>query len=377
MLQMTKIYKPKKLILTAGPSISKLEERYVLDAVRNGWNEHFADYQKRFEEAFAAYIGVKYAWTTSSGTGALHSGLMALGIGKGDEVIIPEITFVASANVVSYVGAKPVFADVEKDTWCLNPRKLEQHITKKTKAVMPVHIYGHPTDMDPVRKIAKKYSLFIIEDACPSVGAEYKREKTGSLSDVAAFSFQGAKIMVTGEGGILVTNNKGVYEKAKYWGNNCKSSKLFWHDNVGYMYRMSNLLAALGLGQLERNNEFVEKKRQIFKWYHERLGDIEGLSMNVEKEWAKNIFWMSSIVLDKDFGITRDQLMAELKKRLVDTRPFFYPLSIFPMYNKPKVNNPVAYHVGLNGINLPSGVLLTEEKVDYIAQQVRDILLKK
>lgn len=369
------MYKPDKIILTAGPSMSEKEIEYVTDAVRNGWNFEFDKYLKKFEEAFARYIGVKYAWTTSSGTGALHSALMALGVGKGDEVIVPEITFVASANVVRYVGATPVFVDVQKDTWCLDPDKLEKHITKHTKTIMPVHIYGHPVDMDPVNKIAKKHGLFVLEDACPSVGAEYKGKKTGALGDVAAFSFQGAKIMVTGEGGILVTDNSDVYEKAKYWGNNAKDNKkMFWHTDIGYMYRMSNLLAALGLGQLERIDEFIEKKRQIFQWYKERLGTVEGVLLNTEKKWAKNIFWMSSIVLDKDFGINRNDLIGKLKERLVDTRPFFYPVSMFPMYNTPKINNPVAYHVGLNGINLPSGVNLTEEQIDYIAQQVKDVL---
>ena len=372
------MYKPDKLILTAGPSISHKEIDYVLDAVKNGWNLEFDKYLRKFEKAFADYIGVKYAWTTSSGTGALRSALMALGIGEGDEVIVPEITFVASANVVRYVGATPVFADVQKDTWCLDPEKLERHITKRTKAIMPVHIYGHPADMDPVNKIAKEYKLFVVEDACPSVGAEYKGKKTGSLSDVAAFSFQGAKIMVTGEGGILVTNDVEIYEKAKYWGNNAKDSKkMFWHSDIGYMYRMANLLAALALGQLERIEEFVNKKRQIFLWYKKRLQHIEGLSLNVEKDWAKNIFWMSSIVLDKDFNISRDKVMAKLKERLIDTRPFFYPISMFPMYNKPTVDNPVAYHIGPNGINLPSGVNLTEEQIDYIARQVKDILINR
>src|SRR5581483_4888967 len=190
--------KPSKMILTAGPSISKKEEKYVLDALRTGWNFHFRDYLTRFETKFADYVGTKYAWGTSSGTGALHVAMLACGIGKGDEVIIPELTFVASANVVCYVGAKPVFVDIEKDSWCIDPVSFRKAITKKTKAVMPVHIYGHPANMGEINKIAKEHGLYVIEDACPSVGAEYKGKKTGSLSDIAAFSFQGAKIMVTG-----------------------------------------------------------------------------------------------------------------------------------------------------------------------------------
>lgn len=369
------MYRPTKTILTAGPSISTGEIKYVMDAVKNGWNEEYDKYIKKFSEAFAKYIGVKYAWPTSSGTGALHAAILALNVQKGDEVIIPEITFVASANVVEYVGAKPVFVDVERDTWTIDPSEVEKKITKKTKAIMPVHIYGNVADMDPINKIAKKYGLKVIEDACPSVGAEYKGKRTGNLSDIAAFSFQGAKIMVTGEGGMIVTNNAELYEKASYWGNHAKEkNKIFWHDNIGYMYRMANLLAALGLGQLQRNEKFIAKKRKIFGWYKERLKDIDGISMNIEKEGTKSIYWMSSIVLDKDFGLTRDEIIAKLKEKKIDTRPFFYPLSMFPMWKEQKTPN--AHHVGLNGINLPSGVNLTEEQVVYVSEQVKNILQK-
>jgi perosamine synthetase len=367
------MYKPDKLILTAGPSISNKEVKYVLDAVKNGWNDQYNHYIKKFEKTFADYIGVKHAWSTSSGTGALHVAVLALDIKRGDEVIIPEITFAASANVVEYVGAKPVFVDVERDTWTIDPNEIEKKITKKTKAIMPVHIYGNVADMDPIKKIAKKYGLKVIEDACPSVGAEYKGKRTGSLSDIAGFSFQGAKAMVTGEGGMVVTNSDDLYEKASYWGNHAKDrNKAFWHTDVGYMYRMANLLAALGLAQIERNDVFVAKKRKIFSWYKKRLGDIEGLSMNVEREGTKSIYWMSSIVLDRDFGLTRDELMARLKEEKIDTRPFFYPLSMFPMWKEQKTPN--AHHVGLNGINLPSGVNLTEEQVDFVAKTIRRIL---
>lgn len=367
------MFKPKKLILTAGPSISTKEIRYVTDALKNGWNYQYRDYLNKFEKAFADYIGVKHAWTTSSGTGALHVALLALDVKRGDEVIIPEITFVASANVVEYLGAKPVFVDVDRSTWTIDPKDVEKKITKKTKVIMPVHIYGNAAEMAPLYKLAKKYNLKIMEDACPSIGAEYKGKKTGNLSDIAAFSFQGAKILVTGEGGMVVTNDDNLYEKASYWGNHAKDkNKVFWHDNIGYMYRMANLLGALGLAQLERNDKFVAKKRKIFSWYKKRLGDIEGLSLNVEKEGTKSIYWMSSIILDEDFGISRDDLMAKLKDALVDTRPFFYPLSMLPMWKEQKTPN--AHHIGLNGINLPSGVNLTEEEVDYVAATVRKLL---
>lgn len=367
------IFKPNKIILTAGPSISGKEVKYVNDALKNGWNFHYRDYINRFEKAFAQYVGVKYAWATSSGTGALHSGLMALDVKKGDEVIIPEITFVASANVVKFTGATPVFIDVDRKTWCMDTYEFEKKITKKTKAVMPVHIYGNVCNMKEIRRISKKYNIAIIEDACPSLGAEFNGKKTGSLGDVAAFSFQGAKITVTGEGGMLVTNNKKIYERAVYFGDNAKDSKkVFWNTDVAYMYRMSNLLAALGLAQLERIDFFIKRKREIFERYYDALSDVPGLLMNFEDKNTKSIFWMSSIVLDKDIKISRNNLRKRLKERMIDTRPFFYPVSMFPMFKEE--NTPNAHHIGHNGINLPSGINLTTQEIDYIAQQIKDIL---
>ena len=369
--------KPTKMILTAGPSISQKEVRYVTDAVKNGWNFHYRDYIEKFEKAFATYIGVKYALALSSGTAALHLACIGCELGPGDEVLVPEITFVASANAVKYVGATPVFVDVEADTWCMDPNVLRGSITKKTKAIMPVHIYGHPANMIAINKIAKEYKLKVIEDACPSIGAEVRGKKTGSLSDVAAFSFQGAKALVTGEGGMLLTNNAKIYEKAQYWGNHAKDhDRAFWHTDIGFMYRMTNMQAALGLAQLERVGEFIAKKRKIFSWYEKRLKGVKGIHLNVEAPWAKNLYWMSSVVLDKNTPIGRDEVMAELKKRMIDTRPFFYPISMFPMYTKKHYarKNPVSYWVGTHGINLPSGVMLTEETVDYVARSLIDVL---
>lgn len=366
---------PKEKILTAGPSITKKEEKYVLDAVKNGWNFHFNDYLRKFEKKMAGYVGVKHALATSSGTGALHLSLLAMGIGEGDEVILPEISAVASANVVTFTGAKPVFVDVEEDTWCIDPKSFKKAISRQTRAVMPVHLYGHPANMDEINKIAKEHNLFVLEDACPSLGANYKGKKTGSLGDMAAFSFQGAKIVVTGEGGMLLTNNSRLFEKAAHIANlgRVKEKGAFWHEIIGHKYAMSNLQAALGLAQLERIESLVSMKRKVFSWYKKRLDGIEGLSINIEREWAKNIFWMSSIVLKKKFRVTRDELMVKLHQRNIDTRPFFFPFSMLPPY-KTRVNNPVAYNVALNGINLPSGVLLKEEQADYVAKTVLEIL---
>lgn len=369
------MYKPKKLILTAGSSITQRELNYVTDAVKNGWNENWAGYLHEFEKKFSKYIGVKYAIATSGGTGSLHLALASLGIGPGDEVIIPEITYFACSDVVMLLGAKPIFVDVLKDTWCIDPEKIEKAITKKTKAIMPVHIYGNPAEIDEVLDIAKKYNLHVVEDACPAVGSIYKKGKPGSFGDFGAFSFQGAKIMVTGVGGMLVTNNTILYEKAKYLNNHGEDpNRKFWQTSVGYTFEMSNIQAALGLAQLERIEEFVTKKRQIFDWYHSRLRSIDGISMNQERPNTRSNRWMSSIILDKDFRMSRDEFRMKLKENLIDTRPFFYPISMFPMFKE--ANTPVAHHVGLNGINLPSGLNLTEEEIDYISSQVISILKK-
>jgi perosamine synthetase len=365
--------KPKKMILTAGPSISQKEVRYVTDAVKNGWNFHYRDYIDTFEK----YIGVKYALALSSGTAALHVACLGCELGPGDEVLIPEITFVASANAVVYTGATPIFVDVEPDTWCMDPQVIRRAITKKTKAIMPVHIYGHPANMIAINTIAKEYGLKVIEDACPSIGATVKGKKVGGLSDVGAFSFQGAKAMVTGEGGMLVTDSAKIYERAQYYGNHAKDhAKAFWHTDVGYMYRMTNMQAALGLAQLERVGEFIVKKRKIFSWYNARLRGVKCIRLNYEAPWAKSLYWMSSVVLEKNAPIRRDALMVELKKRMIDTRQFFYPVSMFPMYTKKHYAklNPIAYWVGTHGINLPSGVMLTEKTVDYVARSLIDIL---
>lgn len=366
------------MILTAGPSISKKEIRYVLDAVKNGWDFHLDDYILKFEESFAKYLGVKYALFVTSGTAALHLAMRVLNIGPDDEIIVPDQTFIACANVVKWVGATVVFADVEEDTWCLNPESFKKAITKKTKAVMPVYAYGQPPKMDEIRKIAKEHNIFVVEDACPAVGSLYKGKRAGSLSDIGAFSFQGAKILATGEGGMFVTNNKSYYEKAMSLRTHGRDfTKTFWHNDIGYMYRMPNVQAALGLAQLERIDEFVDKKRKIFSWYYKKLSGVNGIRMNDINNWSETNYWMSSIVLEKKFRFSRDMLRAELQNKKIDTRPFFYPISMFPMYkSKKKTNTPISYHLGLNGINLPSGIKLTKEKIDYIASSVIELLNK-
>ncbi len=370
-----KLYTPKDMILTAGPSISQKEIKYVQDAVKNGWNRHWADYIHKFEKKFAEYIGVKYAIATCGGTGALHLALASLGIQEGDEVILPDITYWACADVIVYVGAKPVFADVLKDTWCIDPKSVEKLITKKTKAIMPVYLYGNLVEMDDIGKIAKKHKIAIVEDACPAVGSVYKNRRPGSFGEFGAFSFQGAKIMVTGFGGMMVTDNEKLYKQALFLNTHGEDPhRQFWQIAVGFTHEMSNLEAALGLAQLERIDELVKRKRRVFDWYYNRLSDIEGLSLNYERKGTLSNRWMTSIILDRDFGVTRDEFRGKLKEKKIDSRPFFYPISMFPLYKSLEKQNPNAYHIALNGINLPSGVNLKEEEVDYICRTIRRVL---
>jgi len=364
--------KPEKTILTAGPSVSEKEINYVLDAVKNGWNENWASYLKKFESSLSNYIGVKNSMATSSCTGAMFLALKALGIKKGDEVLVPELTWVATATVVVHTGAKPIFVDVDEKTWTMDPNKIEEKITSKTKAIMPVHLYGHPSKMDQIMEIAKKYNLFIVEDAAPAIGAEFMGKKVGGFGDVGAFSFQGAKMLVTGEGGMVLTDNDTIFNRIQKLGDHGRSrdpQTPFWIEEIGYKFKMTNLQAAFGLAQLERINELIDKKRKIFSWYYKRLRNIEGLELNKEAEWAKSIYWMTSIYLKKKWNITRDELIVKLKEDMIDTRPCFPQISQYPMW--PTAYSPVAKHIGDNGINLPSGHNLTEEQIDYICNSIK------
>lgn len=368
--------KPLKMILTAGPKVGKNDVKYVTDAVKKGWNFDRSKYIDMFEEKFATYLGVKYALTMPSGTSALHLSLVLMGIGPGDEVIVPDFTYIACASSVAYTGATPVFAEVDRETWSLDSSKLESYITKKTKAIMPVHLYGNVADMDGIRAIARKHGLFVVEDACEGLGTTLDGKQLGSLSDAAGFSFQGAKLLALGEGGMFVTNKTSWMTRARsliYQG--ISPTKQFWHKEMGFTYFLSNMQAALGVARLEEMSDLVARKKRIFGWYKKRLGDIEGLTLNPQRRGVHSSFWMSSIILDRDFGITRDRLRAELTNAMVDTRPFFYPISSFNIFGKPKPKkHPVSYHLAYNGINLPSGVMLTEEQVDYICSRVRKLL---
>ena len=369
------IDKSKGLILTAGPSISQLEASYAYEATLFGWNSQWSNYLQELEKNFAEYIGVKHAIATSSCTGALHIALQALDIGLNDEVIVPDQTWVATASAVKYTGASPVFADVELDSWNLDPKSVEESITERTKAIVPVHMYGNPARMDKLLEIAEKYDLKVVEDAAPSIGATYQKRRTGSFGDFAGFSFQGAKLMVTGEGGMLVTDNSSLYQKAKkIWdqGRNSSSNRAFWIDENGLKYKMSNVQAAIGLGQLERIETLISMKRRIFSWYEKGLSGLDSIVLNKETKEAKSIYWMSSIRLLENSKLTRDQLRILLKSDGIDTRPTFPAISQYPIWSQsnivPSTNSKL---IGETGINLPSGVCLRKEEVSYICQRVK------
>jgi perosamine synthetase len=368
-------YVPSDLILTAGPSISTIESYYSYDAASYGWNGNWSKYLTKFEKKFAEYVGVKYAMATSSCTGALQIALMALDIGPGDEVIVPDQTWVATANAVRYVGAIPVFADIELDTWNINVKSVEKLITSKTKAIMPVHMYGHPARMTALIELAKKHGLKVVEDAAPAIGAEWEGKRCGSFGDFAGFSFQGAKLMVTGEGGMLVTNSDELYQKAlKIWDQGRNPSRTFWIDENGVKFKMSNIQAALGLAQLERVDELIEMKRRLFTWYQEGLAGTPFIFLNEEVKGAHSIYWMSSFRLDESAPISRDNLIKRLKEVNVDTRPVFPAISQYPIWPRHQEPQPTAMRVGLQAINLPSGVCLTKDEVMYAAAQVKRIV---
>ena len=363
-----------KMILTAGPSIGVREKTYSADAPVNGWNNQWNKYLSQFEKEFAEYIGVRYAIAASSCTGAMHIALSALDIKKGDEVIVPDITWVSTANAVMLVGATPIFADVDLDTWTIDPKSVESLINEKTKAIMPVHLYGHPAKMDEIMTLAKKYNLKIIEDAAPSIGAEFNEQKTGSFGDFSAFSFQGAKLLVTGEGGMLCTNDEDLYKRAyKIWDQG-RVHGTFWIEELSSKYKMANIQAAIGLGQLQRNDLMVNKKRTINEWYYNRLKDVKGIRFFKESKFVKSICWMSCILLDEESNITRDEFCKKLKDSNVDTRPVFPTISQYPYWTKKQKEQPISKFISNRAINLPSGVCLSKNEINYVCDQIIKIL---
>lgn len=367
-------------IPVAGPWITQREIQYVADAAANSWYDRANHYHERFERAFAEYVGVKYAVALPSCTSAIHLSLAALGIGPGDEVIVPEVTWIASAAPISYVGATPVFADIDEQTWCLSPESFAQCITPHTKAVVVVDLYGNMPDLAAIRRIAAAHRIAVIEDAAEAFGSEYHGRRAGAWGDTGVFSFHGSKTMTTGEGGMLVTDREDLYRRVLVLRDHGRhpGDTNFFNAEVGFKYRMSGLQAALGLAQLERADELVARKRQIFQWYTEELGALPGTTLNPEPPDTKNSYWMVTAVFDNHLGIRTEPLRQLLATHGIDSRPFFHPLSSLPAYDhcpaaiSARRNNPVAYRLSPHGINLPCAMTITREQVAYVGRIVRD-----
>ncbi|MFA6635521.1 MAG: DegT/DnrJ/EryC1/StrS family aminotransferase [Candidatus Omnitrophota bacterium] len=371
-----------KFIPVNEPLLGKKELKYVTDCIKTGWISSKGEYINKFENKFAEVCGVKYGISTTNGTTALHLALASLGIGKGDEVIMPTFTMIATAYAVLYTGAKPVFVDSEERTWNMDTSKVEKLINKNTKAILPVHIYGHSVDMDPLRKLARKYDLYLVEDAAEAHGAEYRGERCGSLGDIGCFSFYGNKIITTGEGGMIVTNNRKITEKARLLKDLAHSpGKRFLHSELAYNYRMTNMQAAVGLAQVEQINKFIRKKRKIAQTYKENLKGVKGLRLPVEEKWVKNVYWMYAILIEKGFGITRDKLMTELAEEGVGTRAFFVPMHRQPVIVNngicdKKTSYPVADDIAERGLYLPTGMTLREKDIVTVCNKLREIQQK-
>lgn len=346
----------KSRILYTKPSITELEVRYATDAAANGWGDQCYAYINRFEELFKQHLGVKYAIATSSCTGALHMGMAALGIGPGDEVIMADTNWIATASPIVNLGAKPVFVDILPDSWCIDPAKAEAAITPRTKAIVAVHLYGNLCDMDRLLAIGEKYGIPIIEDSAEAIGSVYHGKRAGSMGRFGAFSFHGTKTITTGEGGMFVTNDAELFEHVLTLSNHGRArgqTKQFWPDMVGFKYKMSNIQAAIGCAQMERIEELISKKREIFASYRDHLLELRGVHMNPEPEGTINGVWMPTIVFSKETEITREKLQVAFAKENVDARVFFWPLSSLPMFKSVKTNIQ-AWDIPGRAINLPS-----------------------
>jgi perosamine synthetase len=360
-------------IPVAEPLLGDKELAYVTDCVKSGWVSSLGKYVQDFEDRFAVYCGVRYGVATFNGTVALHLLAATLNLGPGDEVIMPSLTYVATANAVRYTGAMPIFVDSEHDTWNIDPSMVEAAITPRTKAIIAVHLYGHPADMDPLRAIAAAHGLWLLEDAAEAHGAHYKGQPVGGLSDAAIFSFYGNKIITTGEGGIIVTNNQAWAERAFFLENQGRyPENPYWHPELAYNYRMTNIQAAIGLAQLERIDELLAIRCRNAAHYTRRLAEIPGLILPPQMPWAENVFWMYSVIVEDEFGLDRAELRVRLRQAGIDTRPFFYPVHTLPMYNTGQ-SLPVAEELSRRGLNLPSGATLTAEQVDYICDTLANL----
>lgn len=362
------------------PILEGNEQKYVMNALSTGWISSSGEYVSKFESAFSSYCDCKYGVAVCNGTLAIHLALVALGIGKGDEVIIPSFTMIATAFAVCYTGAMPVFVDADKDTWNIDVNKIEEKITSKTKAILPVHIFGNPCDMDRISEIAKKHSLLVIEDAAEAHGAQYKQKKVGSFSDIAAFSFFANKNLTTGEGGMVVTNNTEYFDKCRYFKNMCfplDAPRVYMHDDIGFNYRMSNLHAAIGLAQTEKADQYRDMRIHNAEIYMKNLGQCPGITFQQDEKDSLNVHWMNTIIIDSAaYGHTRDDLVLHLKSKGIDTRLLFESMSkqkCLKNYGCDCSNEyPVTDWLSANGFYLPSGSGLRAKQIEHICSVICD-----
>jgi perosamine synthetase len=368
------------MIPVSAPVIGEREIAYVEDAVRSGWVSSIGPYIDRFEAGFALWVGAKHGIAVANGTVALHLALHALGIGPGDEVIVPDLTFAATAHTVLQTGATPVLVDVEQDTFCIDPLAVERAITPKTKAVLPVHLYGHPADMSALTELAEPRGILLVEDAAEAHGATVGNIRVGALGNVAAFSLYGNKILTTGEGGILTTNDDALAARLRFLKDHGMSKeRRYFHTEVAFNYRMTNLQAALGCAQLEQVEGFIEAKRRIMDEYRDGLAGLD-LALSIERPGYQSVYWMASAVLGDKAGVSRDQLIASMRESGVDSRPFFVAMSDLPhLSGLRKVGRdcdgcPVSSRLSRRGINLPSGASLTSSEVARACAAVRHAL---
>lgn len=357
------------------PDLSGNEKKYVNDCLDSSWISSKGKYVSLFEEKFSDITGSKFAISCSNGTVAIHLALLSLGIGKGDEVIVPSLTYIASVNPILYCGAKPVFVDVDGIDWNIDVRKIEEKITKRTKAIMPVHLYGLPVWIEEILEIANKYNLYIVEDCAEAFGSTYLRggrwHNVGTQCDVATYSFFGNKTVTTGEGGMVVTNNESIYNRVKKLkGQGLSKDRQYWHDVVGYNYRMTNIACAIGYAQLERHKEILKRKHEIYKIYENSVKQSYRLQPTYSDGY--NCRWLNTILIEEDLykeGM-RDELMSYLKDKGIETRPMFYPIHTMPMYFKQYVPLPVTENISKRGISLPSYPTMTDDEVIFVSESV-------
>ena len=369
-------------IRISGPSITSKEIEYVSDAVANAWYADANVYHDKFEHTFARYHNVSHAIALPSCTSAIHLALLALDIGPGDEVILPDITWIATAAPISYVGATPVFADIDPDTWCLSANSFEQLITPRTKAVIPVDLYGGMPDYHAIQRVAKAHDIAIIEDAAEAIGSEYSGQKAGSLGDIGVFSFHGSKTLTTGEGGMLITKDTAIKDRVLVLRDHGRQpgDTMFCNSEIAHKYKMSSMQAALGLAQIERIDELVSRKREIFAAYHKELANTPWLSINTQPPHTINTYWMVTVILDSHLAIEKDAVIHQLEERDISCRPFFNPLSSLPAYKatpqatQAATRNSTSYAISPFGINLPSGLDMDDAKVVHVCNALKQVV---